>query len=91
MGHARVARFFPGSTKQLPSQSSLRRFVVKGVVVVHNFYTNIIGCNQIKTMFDLEYKCYVSLEGYDQISQYYLRPDDFELGVDEDDNDIKIK
>ncbi len=58
------------------------------IILIHNFRTEIVGSNQIKTVFDPEYKWYINLEGYDRISQYYLRPEDFKLGVDEDDNNF---
>ena len=51
-----------------------------------------IGLNQIKTVFDPEYERYQTLEGYDRISQYYLRPGDYNTddevdSDDESDND----
>ena len=50
-----------------------------------NFHTELVGSNQIKTVFDPEYEQYINHEGYDCIGQYYGRPEDFEL-VDNDDN-----
>ena len=74
--------------KRLPTHCSQRRLVVESIILIHNFRTEIMGSNQIKTMLDPEYKWYINLEGYDRIRQYYLHPEDFELGVDEDDDDL---
>jgi hypothetical protein len=35
-----------------------------------------------------EYKQYTNLKEYDCISQYHPQPEDFELDVDDDDNDL---
>ena len=48
----------------------------------------MVGSNQIKTVFNPEYEYYINLEGYDRIRQYYLHPEDFELGFDKDDVDF---
>ena len=39
-------------------------------------------------MFDPEYEEYIDAEEYDRIRQYYLHPEDFELRVDENDDDL---
>ncbi len=39
-----------------------------------NFWTELIGFSQIKTDFDPKYERIFTLEGYDRILQYYLRP-----------------
>ena len=52
--------------------------MLESIVLIHNFHTELVGLNQIKTVFDPEYEPYVNLEGYDRISQYYLHPDDCE-------------
>jgi len=48
----------------------------------------LVGSNQIKTVFDPEYERVINLDGYDQISKYYLRPEDFDS--DEEDNDYEF-
>ena len=73
--------------KQLSTQSNKRRLVLESIVLIHNFHAELIGSNQIKTVFDPEYERYINLEGYDHIGQYYLRPEDFELIDDDDDDD----
>jgi len=47
-------------------------------VFVHNFRTDIVGLNQIKTVFDPQYEMYISLRGYDRIRRYYFNEDDFD-------------
>ena len=47
-----------------------------------------MGSNQIKTVFDPEYERVISIEGNDQISRYYLNPEDFD--TDDDANDYKL-
>ena len=44
-----------------------------------------LGWIKSKLNFDPEYERYVNIEGYDRISQYYLRPDDSES---EDDSSV---
>jgi hypothetical protein len=45
----------------------------------------LVVSNQIKTVFDLEYKGHVNLKEYDWIRQYYFQPKDF------DDNDTEME
>ena len=54
----------------------------RGDILIHNFRTDIVGSNQIKTIFDPEYERYINLDGYDRISQYYLQPEDFNTDSD---------
>jgi hypothetical protein len=61
---------------------------MESIVLIHNFRTDIVGCNQIKTVFDPEYERFITLDGYDRISNYYLQPEDFESDTDGDENDI---
>ncbi len=75
----------PCCKKCLPSDSLNRRLVMESIVLIDNICTELVGLNQIKTVFDPEYESYISIEGYDRISQYYLRPDDCES---EDDSSV---
>ena len=75
---------FPRCKKRLPSNSLNRRLVLEAIVLVHNFLTELVRSNQIKTVFDPEYERYINIEGYDQISRYYLNTDDSDS---ENDND----
>lgn len=84
---------FPRCKKRLPSDSDKRRLVLEAIVLVHNFRTDYVGFNQIRTVFDPEYVRVESLEGYDQIAQYYFGPGDYNTDDDDDDgseSDITI-
>ena len=61
---------------------------MESIVLIHNFWTDIVGSNQIKTVFDPEYEKFITLDGYDCISNYYLQPEDFDSEGDNYDNDI---
>ncbi len=54
-------------------------------MLIHNYCTELVGFNQINTVFDPEYVQIQSLEGYDCILQYYFKPGDY--NSDEDDED----
>ena len=49
---------------------------MEAIALIHNYRTEIVGSNQIKTVFNPEYERVINLEGYNRISKYYLRPDD---------------
>ena len=76
MEYALNAGYFPHCKKCLPSGSLNRRLVLESKVLIHNFCTELVGLHQIKTVFDPGYERCVNIEGYDRISQYYLRTDD---------------
>jgi hypothetical protein len=42
-----------------------RRLSWRQFIVMHNFPTELVVSNQIKTVFDLEYKGHVNLKEYD--------------------------
>ena len=44
----------------------------------------LVGFNQINTVFDAEYVRVQNLEGYDRIAHYYFRPGEY--NSDDDDN-----
>ena len=62
--------------KHLPSDPAL--CVIDAIMLVHNYWTDFIGYSQIQTVFDPEYVRCENLEGYDQISQYYFRPEEYD-------------
>ena len=62
---------------------------MESIILIHNFCTNMVGSNWIKTVFDPEYERFITLDGYDRISSYYLQPEDFESNTDGDENDIR--
>ena len=45
------------------------------IILFHNFRTDVVGLNQIATVFNVEYDCYVNVQNYDRIAQYYERDD----------------
>ena len=62
---------FPRFKKRLPSDKSKRKRILQSIIYIHNFRTHIIGCNQIKTVFDPEYERVFTLNGSDRITRYY--------------------
>ena len=76
---------FPRFKMQLPSDYTKRRLVLETKVFIHNLQTEIVGKNQIKTVFDPEYERIQTLRGYDRIRQYYFEPGDY--NTDDEDND----
>jgi hypothetical protein len=62
--------------------------VLESIILIDNYRTELVGTNQIKTVFDPEYQRIISIEGYDRIRKYYLQPEDFES--DEDENDFEL-
>lgn len=64
----------------LPFDSHKGRLVLELDVSFHTFCTELVMLNQIKTVFDLEYKRYVISEGYDRIVLNYLHAEHVESG-----------
>jgi hypothetical protein len=67
---------FPRFKKRLPGNAFKHSLVIQSMVLLHNFRTEIMGLNQIRTVFDTEYEKYISLHGYDRIRRYYFNNDD---------------
>jgi len=65
---------FPCWKKRLPRDHFQRRLVIEAIVLIHNYHTELVGFNQINTVFDSEYVRIHNLERYDRITQYYFRP-----------------
>ena len=42
------------------------------IVHIHNFRTEVVGLNQISTVFNPEYERCINLRGYDRIRRYYF-------------------
>ena len=53
---------FPRCKKRLPGDFRQRRLVLESIFLIHNFRTDIVGSNQIKTVFDPEER-YSNLDG----------------------------
>ena len=77
---------FPRWKKRLPSDHFQRRLVIECIVLIHNYRTELVGFNQINTVFDSEYVRVQNLEGYDRIAQYYFRPGEYNSDEDDDNN-----
>jgi hypothetical protein len=83
---------FPRWKKRLPSDHFQRRLVIEAIVLIHKYHTELVGFNQINTVFDSEYVRIQNLEGYDRIAQYYFRPGEYnsddDVNSDGSDEDI---
>jgi hypothetical protein len=67
---------FPRCNRRLPGNPEKRHLVILSIVLILNFRTEIVGLNQINTVFDPQYEMYISLMGYDRIRRYYFNEDD---------------
>ncbi len=47
---------FPRFKKRLPGNPVKQKLVIQSIVLVRNFRTEIVGLNQIRTVFDPEYE-----------------------------------
>ena len=75
---------FPRIKKRLLSDSAKREKVIHTIVLVHNFPTDLVGRNQITTVFDPEYEKYIAIEGHDKIYHCYFQEDDFVSDSDDE-------
>ena len=75
---------FPHVKKRLPTDSNKRHMLIELIAYVHNFWMEIVGMNQILTVFDPEYERSINLEGYDQIHSYYFCGEDYMDIADDD-------
>ena len=46
---------FPRLKNRLPSNASKRKLVLQSIILVHNLRTELVGLNQIATVFNAEY------------------------------------
>ena len=76
----RMQGSFPQCKKLMPIDGLKGRLVLESILIIHNFCTEVVGSNQIKTVFDSKYERYAVWD--DRMSQYYFCPDDFESGDD---------
>jgi hypothetical protein len=77
---------FPRWKKRLPSDHFQRRLVIEAIVLIHNYCTELVGFNQISTVFDSKYVHIQNLEVYDRIAQYYFRPGEYNSDDNDDSN-----
>ncbi len=73
---------FPWCKKHLPGDNEVQHLVFDAIVLVHIFWTEYVGCSQIKTVSNPEYVGVKNLEGYNRIAQYYFRPGEYDSEVD---------
>lgn len=69
---------FPRLKNRLPSNASKRKLVLQSIILVHNLRTELVGLNQIATVFNAEYVQYQNIESYDRIRRFYFNTEDFE-------------
>ncbi len=63
---------FPWCKKHLPSDKDKCRRVLECIILVHNFWTEIVGHIQILMVFLPEYEQVMNIHGYNRICKYYL-------------------
>jgi hypothetical protein len=61
---------------RLTSNKRKRRQILTVIILLHNFRTDVVGLNQIATVFNLEYETYLNVRNYDRIAQYYENVED---------------
>jgi hypothetical protein len=61
---------------RLTSNKRKRRQILTVIILLHNFRTDVVGLNQIATVFNVEYESYVNIRNYDRIAQYYENVED---------------
>jgi hypothetical protein len=81
---------------RLSPDGEKRQQILLGIVLAHNFRTEIVGLNQIATVFHPEYEACINLQSYDRIRRYYANVFDDDDSADsegdydeftDDDND----
>jgi hypothetical protein len=61
---------------RLTSNKRKRRQILTVIILLHNFRTDVVGLNQIATVFNVEYESYLNIRNYDRIAQYYENVED---------------
>lgn len=56
---------------RLTSDNYKRYQTILSIVLLHNFRVDLVGLNQISTVFNPHYEQYVNFENYDRISRYF--------------------
>jgi hypothetical protein len=61
-------------TSLLTHDHESRQLLIEGIVLMHNFRTNIVGINQIQTVFGAAYVPLIRMAPhYDRIKRYFAR------------------
>ena len=71
---------FTRMKSRLTSIKRKRKLILSVIILLHNFRTEVVGLNQIATVFNVEYESFINIRNYDRIAQYY------EHVVDSDDD-----
>jgi hypothetical protein len=56
---------------RLTSDSKKRKTLITVICLLHNFRTDVVGLNQIATVFNPEYEAVITLHNQDRIARYY--------------------
>jgi DDE superfamily endonuclease len=56
---------------RMTSNTKKRGQIILGVVLLNNLRTELVGLNQIATVFNHHYEQYINLETYDRIERYF--------------------
>ncbi len=56
---------------RLTSNHIKRKRILIAVTLPHNYRVERDGINQIKKVFDIEYRRYCNIDGYDRIRNYF--------------------
>ena len=52
---------------RLTSNKRKRRQILTVIILLHNFRTDVVGLNQIATVFNVEYESYVNIRNYENV------------------------
>ena len=66
---------FTRMKSRLTANKRKRKLILTVIILLHNFRTHVVGLNQIATVFNQEYECFVNMRNYDRIAQYYEQVD----------------
>jgi hypothetical protein len=61
---------------RLTSDRIVRRRLITAIVLLHNFRTELVGLNQIATVFNPHYEASINIDGYDRLHRYFRHLDE---------------
>ena len=67
---------FTRMKSRLSSIKKKRKLILTVIILLHNFRTEVVGLNQIATVFNVEYDSFVNIRNYDRMAQYYENVND---------------
>ena len=75
-----ITNFYPcqDDLRTIQKRGSIahKRQILTVIILLHNFRTDVVGLNQIATVFNVEYESYLNIRNYDRIAQYYENVED---------------